>query len=363
MITDLDVGGAERAMVNLAIRLDRRRWNVQVITLAAEGPLAHVLEQEHIRWQCLGCTHHQPVQVMVRLIRALRAFQPQLIQSFLFHANLASRLAGLCAGQPWVISGLRVAERQKRWHIILDRLSAPLTTGSVCVSQGVAKFSHDVGGLNTDRLTVIPNGIDPIRFDEASPLPREYLGIPNQTHLVLFVGRLAVQKGISHLIQAARIVIPQRPSWHLAIAGDGPYRDRLLTEIRMHDGLINHVHWLGSRDDIPALLRTADVLVLPSLWEGMPNVILEAMAASRPVIATAIEGTTELVIPGETGWLVSPGNSQDLSVALLEATTNPERLLTFGRKGRERVAKYFSLDQTVLAYDRLWSQILGFQGP
>ena len=95
----------------------------------------------------------------------------------------------------------------------------------------------------------------------------------------------------------------------------------------------------------------------------MPNVILEAMAASRPVVATSVEGTIELVVDGETGWLVPPGRPQSLSTALVNAATRPDRCREYGLKGRERAVNHFSLVQTVAAYDRLWSQILGFADP
>ena len=94
------------------------------------------------------------------------------------------------------------------------------------------------------------------------------------------------------------------------------------------------VHWLGPRDDIPGLLKTANVLVLASLWEGMPNVVLEAMAAGRPVIGTAVEGTEDLVIPGQTGWLVPPHDADALYLALIDAANSPERCGRYGRQAR-----------------------------
>lgn len=348
-------------MVNLATRLDRTRWAVKVFALGAEGQLVEALQREGIAWECLGCTRRQPIRVLLRLGQALRNFKPEIIQSFLFHANLASRLAAPWAGWPWVVSGLRVAERQKRWHLVLDRLTASLTVGWVCVSQGVLDFSREVGGLKQDRLTVIPNGIDPCSFNHAPQVSRRELGVPERAHLVLFVGRLDVQKGIDDLIAAAKQTISQSPCWHLAIVGDGPRRGWLLAQIEAYSPFRDQVHYLGRRDDVPALLQAADVLVLPSLWEGMPNVILEAMAARRAVVATAVEGTKELVVAGETGWLVPPADPQSLSAALINAVADPESRHAFGLKGRERVLSRFSIDQTVSAYDRLWSRILGFE--
>ena len=109
-------------------------------------------------------------------------------------------------------------------------------------------------------------------------------------------------------------------------------------------------------------MKSADVLVLASLWEGMPNVVLEAMAAGRAVVATAVEGTVELVISGETGWLVPPQDPEALGQALLEAARDPGLCRRLGRNGRARVEAEFSLDRTVAAYDRLWAGLLGYRG-
>src|SRR5262249_31285663 len=153
------------------------------------------------------------------------------------------------------------------------------------------RFSRDVAGLDPARLTVIPNGIDPIPFDRAEPAPRAALGVPDEGPLALSVGRLDFQKGVPNLLDAAERVIAPRPTWHLVLAGDGPDRAWLLRQLSERPALHDRVRWLGPRDDIPGLLKSADVLVHAALWEGMPNAVLEAMAAQRAVVGTAIEGT------------------------------------------------------------------------
>jgi starch synthase (maltosyl-transferring) len=285
-----------------------------------------------------------------------------LVQSFLFHANVASRLAALFAGRPWVVGGLRVAERGKTWHRALDRLTARLSVGSVCVSDGVLRFSRDVGWLPADRLTVIPNGVDPTPFDDATPASRDALGIPPDAVVALFVGRIDVQKGVADLLDAAAKVAVERKDWHLVLVGDGPdlrkHRARTETDTR----LARRVHWLGRRDDIAALLNAADLLVLPSLWEGMPNVVLEAMASRRAVVATDVEGSEDLVVPGRTGWLIPAGDPARLASALLEAHSDSERLRRYGDAAREWVDTHYSWASAIRAYEQLWARILGFDG-
>lgn len=187
------------------------------------------------------------------------------------------------------------------------------------------------------------------------------LGIPADAHLALAVGRLDPQKGVVDLLAAAERVIPHSAAWHLALAGDGPCRKWLLNQLTTSPQLGGRVHWLGIRNDVPGLLKAANVLVLASLWEGMPNVILEAMAAGRPVIATAVEGSEELVQPGQTGWLVPPGDPESLSMALLDAAGDPHRCWRFGLNGRIKVQQEYSIDQTVTSYERLWSALLGYK--
>lgn len=360
VITDLDVGGAERSMTALATRLSPERWRVGVFCLSGPGPLANLIRSSSLPCECLNVGRHNPLGAVARLAKSLRRFRPAIVQSFLFHANLASRLAAPLAGspRPRVISGIRVAERRRRWHLWLDRWTSPLADGAVCVSRGVLAFSRDVGGLDPARLTVIPNGIDPAPYDATSPVPRAAIGVPIDAHLALYVGRLDEQKGLPDLLSAAESLIARRPDWYLALAGDGPLRDWLVEAIQSRARLRDRVRWLGRRDDVPGLLETADVLVLPSHWEGMPNVVLEAMAARCAVVGTAVEGTEDLIVPGETGWLVPPRDPEALTRALEEAASDPERCRRLGAAGRARVEREFSLDAVVTAYERLWTAAL-----
>jgi starch synthase (maltosyl-transferring) len=360
VITDLDVGGAERALVSLATSLDRDRWSPSVICLDQGGALIEPLHQANIETICLNVNRRKPLHAIFKLASTLRQLRPQLVQSFLFHANLATRLAAPLAGNPWSLGGIRVAERQRHWHLKLDRLTQLFINGQVCVSQGVMQFSHDHAKLSQSRLTVIPNGIDPLPFDQATPLDRTTLGIPADSQLALYIGRLDPQKGLPNLLQAAHKVANDIPSLHLALAGDGPDREALQNQADTLPNLAGRVHWLGHRRDVAALLKTADLFVLPSLWEGMPNVVLEAMAARKPVIATAVEGSSDLVVPGETGWLVPAGNSDALALSLREAFTQPECLTRFGEAGRQRVQSHFSRASVTNAYERLWARTLGF---
>jgi starch synthase (maltosyl-transferring) len=364
VITELDVGGAEKALVSLATSLDRSRWQPHVIALGPEGPLATPLRDHGIPTTCLDARLSRPARALVRLAGELRRSRPSLIQSFLFHANLASRLAApLVAGRPWVLGGLRVAEHEQSWHLALERRTQRLTLGWVCVSEGVRRHAVEVGGLDPERLTVIPNGLDPAPFDAAAPADRASLGVPADAFLTVFVGRFEPQKGLPHLLDASRTVAASLPTYHLLLVGDGPDRPALMAQVASDPVLSNRVHWLGRRDDVPSVLKAADLLALPSLWEGMPNIVLEAMAARRPVVATQVEGTEDLVLPSQTGWLIPPGDPRALAAALLQAAADPAHLRSLGIHARDRVDQQFTLTAATTAYDRLWTAILGHPLP
>lgn len=362
LITDLNVGGAEKALVHLATGLDRTRWEVSVINLGGEEPLAQVLRSQGFEVRCLNVAKRKPVQAIGRLVRALKDLRPDLLQCFMFHANVAGRLAAKLAGVRWVMGGLRVAEHQKTWHLVVDRLTNWLSCGSVCVSDGVKRFSQEYGGLSERRLFVIPNGVNPKIYDDVEPLEHKELGLKSRDQVALFIGRLDAQKGLPYLMDAVEIVASKKPDWHLVMIGrEGSESDWFRSRVAESPILKKHVHWLGFRSDVPRFLKSANVLVLPSLWEGMPNVVLEAMACSLAVVGTAVEGTSELVVPGRTGWLVPPESGAALAEALLESANDPALTKQYGIAGRNRVELYYSTQQTVNSYDELWTQVLGYR--
>ena len=361
VITDLDVGGAEKAMTALATRLDRSRWRPSVIALAGEGALADPLREAGIPVVCLGVDRRRPVRAVIRLARTLREQRPALVQSFLFHANFAARMAAPLAGRPPVVGGLRVAEREKRWHLALDRLTQSRSVGAVCVSEAVRQFSIREGKIAADRLVAIPNGIDPAPYDRAEPAN---LGFEDAARVLLFVGRITAQKGVGLLLDAFAKIVDNRPDWRLVIAGEGPDRPALQGRSESDPSLRDRVSWLGRRNDVPSLLKRAGVLVLPSLWEGMPNVVLEAMAAGRPVLASDVEGVRDLVIPDgpeATGWIVRPADGPAWEEALRNVTNQCDRFETMGASGRKQIETAHGMASVVASYERTWAAILGLE--
>lgn len=204
-----------------------------------------------------------------------------------------------------------------------------------------------------DRVAVIHNTIEPKRFESAAGDVRATLDDGGRS-IVLTLARLDFQKGLETLIEAAALV----PDVLFLIAGDGPERARLEAEAEAL-GVAERVRFLGRREDVPELLAACDVFVLPSLFEGLPVSVLEAMAAGRPVVATSVPGTAEAVADGETGILVSPSDPELLARAIRQVTADPAMARRMGDAGRTRVRRLFSADEMGRKLDSLYQELLG----
>ncbi|MFM7162401.1 MAG: glycosyltransferase [Planctomycetaceae bacterium] len=358
VITELDPGGAEQALCELVTRLDPEEFVPRVFTLRSGGALVDLLRARQIEVVELGARHRFDLGVVSRLARALREFQPDLVQTWLWHANVAGAWAAARAGVPRLVSGIRVAERRGRWRHLVDRGLAGRFDRQVCVSRGVADQARLEVGLPAERLRVIPNGVDPGRFDTAPVVDWQALGLPAGAQVLLSVGRLEAQKGPQDLWASAEIVARQVPDVHWVWVGEGPLRESLEREADRL-GLATRLHLVGRRDDVPALMRGACGLVLSSRWEGMPNVVLEALAARCPVIATRVEGIAELIEPGQTGWVCPPQDPAGLATAQIELLRDAEQGRRLGEAGRRRVEERFTWDRMAAQYESLYLELLG----
>lgn len=365
-ITDLDVGGAELALVELATRLDRTRFSPVVYCLGprpqvAEGSCAAKLELAGIPVHCVGARRwSDALRATRQLAGRLSSQNAQLLQSFLFHANLVGRLAARLAGVPRVVAGIRVAERQAGWHLWLDRLTSRWVDRYVCVSQAVAEFSVSRGRLPRHRVVVIPNGVDLGRYPAGRPADLRRFGIPERSRVATFVGRLEHQKGVDWLLATAALWLPLVPDCHLLIVGRGPLLPRLVAQARQA-GIADRVHFAGWQADVPEILGASNLLVLPSRWEGMPNVLLQAMASRLPVVATDVEGVRELLgeAPAQT---VRFGDTEGFARRTAAILADHEMAAALGDANRKRADCLFSIERMVSSYERLWESLMGPAG-
>lgn len=363
-ITELRAGGAERCLVELATRLDPSRFTCSVVSLAPrpadeERSLAPRLEAAGIPMHFLDARRSWDAPRAIRQLAAIwRDERPDLVQTFLYHANIVGRLAARRAKIKTLVSGIRVAERRSRTRLWIDRLTAGNVARHVCVSESVARFSRDIGGLPVKRLVVIPNGIDLARYENVPPWDPAAFGLPSGRRYVVCIGRLDEQKGQRWLIEHAPRWLAQVPGHDLLLVGDGPDRAALEAQVRAA-GLAGRVHFLGWTTVVPTILVVADLLVLPSFWEGMPNVILEAMAAGRAVVARDVEGVSELLGPTPGPQLIPTDAPADqFGDSIVNLLSDNDLRHASEKQHRLRIAQNFTLESMVSRYESLYLDLL-----
>ena len=369
-ITELRLGGAEQMLAELATRLDRSRFEPLVISLQprpGENEL-HVLDALAGADVPVEFANMNSVLTLPRRLAKLRRIfqinQTQVCQSFLFHANFFSRLAARAAGVPVVVSGIRVAEREKMWHLCLDRMMQHFVDQYVCVSKGVADHTIEQGKIPQRKIVVIPNGVDMAKYENIAKADLGACGCSCETRKVVVVGRLHRQKGIDWLLQTTPYWLEQRSDCELLIVGDGPECNSLEKAAKQLP-CAERIRFLGHRRDIPQLLAAADLLLSPSRWEGMPNVVMQAMAVGLPVVATEVEGIDELLTQQESheaDFCPLPrtcrfGATSEFAERINAILDRPAWGRQLGRQNREHIRRHFSIEQMVESYERLWQSL------
>jgi glycosyltransferase involved in cell wall biosynthesis len=247
------------------------------------------------------------------------------------------------------LAGARGGVRRRARRMLFRAAAARVTVSRANVRRLAALF-----GMRGDEFGVIPPGIDVARFAAAPGMPRNALDLPGPGPVVMVVARLSAEKGLADFLRAASLV-GTTPRPNFVLVGDGPLRPELERQA-IDLGLAGRVVFLGYRRDIPALLAGADVIVLPSLHEGLPLAVLEALAVGRPVVATAVDGTAELIDHESTGLLVRPGNPAELAEAIIRVLNDASLRERLGRHGRARAAAFDQsamIDRTVHVYERV----------
>ena len=357
IIPTLDRAGAEQQMSLLAMGLPRDEFEVHVCVLTRSGPWHDALQEAGLPVTVIGKSRRFDPLAFWRLAQQIRYFQPDLVHTWIFAANSYGRAAARWCGVPHLVAGERCVDPWKRWHQLwIDRQLSRWTDRLVTNSHGTRKFYVE-RGLPADKFKVIPNGI-PAPPAVTPALVRDELGIPSSANCVLTVGRLWPQKRIKDLVWAADLLKGVRDDIHLLVVGEGPQRphlERFRDRVRVAD----RVHLLGHREDVPALLAASDVVWLASGYEGQSNALMEAMAMSKPVVATDIVGNRELVEDGVSGLLVPVGDAAAFAQKTQELLKHPERAQRLGRAARRRMLANFSVGAMVDAYAQLYRELLG----
>ena len=345
--------GAEKIIFELSKRIDKEHFEIMICTIKddlKEG-LLDKARSIGIKTASFGVDNKWKFYKCFQLYKIIKDFNPDIIQSFLFFDNILARIIGKLAGVPIIISGQRnvpltipfLRNLAERFTIFFSNLIISNTNGGK--NWLINKFK-----LNSEKVKVIYNGIgiEEIDYVQKDEFLKE-IGLSGDEKIVGFIGRLEKQKGVQNLIDAIKILNEQVPPIHSFIIGDGKEKDKLKKYTRSLDC---NVTFLGWKDNASSYLTAFDLLVLPSLWEGMPNVVLEAMWQEIPVIATCVGGNIEIIEDGKTGFLVEPGNSQALAEKILEVISLSEsKRQSIIKNAKDKVINNFNIDKMVKEFE------------
>ncbi len=354
-------GGAEKALVDLALRLDRSRFNVTVVATRATGNYQPLLEAAGVRTLVVERDSRWQSHKMLGLVRFMRQQPVHILHTHLFGANTWGRVLGRLARVPVIVAHEHWSSKAKR-EVWVDRLLYRLTDRILVPSHASKQLVMEMEGIPARYLDVTYNGVDISRFRpgaEAAAV-RQELGIAPEDVVIGTVGRLSADKGgQDDLLWAVSELRKSHPQARLLIIGDGPLRpdlEKYATQLGMLD--TGAALFTGTRNDVDRLLGAMDVFVLPSHKEALPIAVLEAMAMCLPVIATRVGGVPEVVQDGTTGLLVEPGDRPALRDALARLVSDPALARCLGACGQARVHAHFTVDKMVRHVEQLYEKLM-----
>ena len=358
--TSTTLGGAEKTLFTLATRLRGRDCETAgVVGIKPPGHYAQRLTKEGIKTWSLDLVGWPSPSHAAALERIIREAKPDIVHALMYQAIQLCRFVKRRSDVPFrLVSSPRVNYRSRsRASLLLDRWLRREDDLLISESEASRAFLLSLG-YAPERVRTVRNGVDLPELPSAAERKRArlQLGLREDEPLLLSMGRLDEQKGHSVLLDAAaRLQAQNRP--RCAVVGDGPLRDRLRRQaVRL--GLERSVQLPGERADVRAWMHAADVFVLPSLWEGLPNALLEAMALGLPTVASRVDGVPEAVTDGIEGVLVKPEDPAALAAALDSLLADAALRRRLGEAGRARVAKEFTVPAMLSGTQACYREVL-----
>jgi glycosyltransferase involved in cell wall biosynthesis len=374
VVNNLDVGGLEKVVVSLLNHLDRDRFERYLICLNGAGKMA---DEVHLPTENRLVLEKQPKWripliggVDVSLLKQIRGFARSKQIDILHAHNLAPLLYCGMATRLWPMRdrpALVYSEHNQLYSATAKqrerlRYYLMMTNKVIAVSQDLQRTLVSDIGARRDKVAVVYNGIDGKRFMLQDPQKvRRELGIADDTFVFGTAVVLSEQKGIRYLLKAAQRVLAASRNVHFLIAGDGPKRAELENQTR-ELGLGDHVRFLGYRRDIPELISSFDAYVLPSLWEGLPLALIEALAIGKPVICTNVGGNPEIIEDGVNGFVVAPRDSDSLADRLLQLLHDRPAVAAVQARNVAKYRQHFSLESMVGAHERMFEELAAVRG-
>ena len=358
IVTRLELAGAEKQLVQIATGLQERGWQVSVLSMLPPIAYEQELRKKGITLATLGMERGSAnPSYLFKAASIFRTWKPQVLCTFNYHADVLGRFAGKLAGIPVITSSIRNENFGGGFRDALIKYTNVLAPQMTTNSTLAAKSLIGRGLIAEKNMHVIPNGIklEPYTFNpRARDALRSEWGIQEDEFVWLAVGRLEEQKDFKTLLQAFGKLFSGR----LLIAGEGPMLGEFKTDVN-NLGLKERVKFLGLRKDVPHVLSAADAFVLSSAWEGLPNVVMEALAAAKPVVATDVGGVRELVEENKSGFIVPAKSPGALAAALQKLMMlTPAQRTEMGRHGFEHVKKTYSLESVTSQWEQFFLELM-----
>ncbi len=360
VITWLPPGGIEKRLAALLPRLNQPPFRVTVVCLRERGALADDLECAGVPVVTLPLRSRLSPGGLARLARWFRREHVDLVHSHMYRSNVPATLAARAAGIPAVLCQVHNIGTWETWRQRwMDRWLLRWRSAMIAVSEEVRRDVVANLRCPPDRVRVLYNGIDLSEYEQAvrSPALLRQLGVPDGRLVVVVLARLVEQKGHLRLLRAMETLRADLPPCHVLFVGEGRMRETIEREIHQRR-LEDLVTLTGHRLDVPAILASSDLSVLPSDREGFSNTIVESLAAGVPVVATDVGGNREAVISGECGWLVPPDDSDALARAIKTVLGDDALRRRMSESARRR-AQRFSLARMLDETRQLYREVLG----
>ncbi|WP_405080391.1 glycosyltransferase [Paenibacillus chitinolyticus] len=362
VITGLGVGGAEMMLYRLVKDLQKKGHSIIVVSLLEGGEIAAKIEQAGVEVVSLKMRNKFAIGSIPKFLKIIKSFRPDIIHSFMFHANVLSRIVSRLTRGPVVISSIRNTVFGGELRESIMRFTDPWSDATTIICKLAAARMIQERIVPEKKLHVIYNGINPEPFicpnAQKRNQIRSSLGISSAEQLILSVGRLEEQKGYPTAIKAAALLAEWGLNFRWIIAGEGILRESLEGLVLEHK-LEDRIKFIGVRNDVNELQWAADIYVLSSYWEGLPGVVIEAMAASVPIVCTKVGGAPELVEHEVNGLLCEERNEEDLAIKLKTMLEYPiERRKKMGAISYEKMQREFNLISMVSKNEELYMNLL-----
>ena len=367
VINGLGIGGAERNLVEFLKNYDSDKYNPIVCSVGQGGAFKKDLDALGIPVFVFPKKHKFDISQVFKASKLMKANKVAVVVTILFYADIIGSLAATLARVPVCIcwSAGTVGKDSKNdgiRHRYSYKLIRHMVKKVISVSNKSGEFLVKHRSVPPKKLTVIHYGVDLKNFIrlEYPQKKLQEIGLTSDHILLGEIARLNRQKGHVYLVEAAKGVVKIFPKVKFLLIGEGPLREKL-QEMVDENGLTDHFLFLGLRTDVKELLNLLDIMLLPSLWEGLPNVVLEAMACGKPIIASAVDGTPEAVVDDVTGILIPPKDPRALEKAIITLLNDRDKLKKMGENARKRAEESFSIQRQIENFNNLFDLCLAEQ--